>query len=133
MFEKNNRFSSMSGEVVEIHNVYEILPPDGTIIGMATPEEMEIAAELELKHYAFSRLMEANIQLDGASYKEMLEEFEEYERKSMAFWRALHERLSVPWAWVLRVDVANGPIHVNNGNLFYDVEELEEELEEDFE
>ncbi|MGF9966508.1 hypothetical protein [Bacillus rhizoplanae] len=129
MFEKKNRFSLMPEEVVEVQNVYEILPPDGTIIGMATSEEMEIAAELELKHYAFSRLMEANIQLDGASYKDILEEFEDYERKSMAFWRALHERLSVPWAWGLRVDVANGPIYVSSGNLFYDVEELEEDFE----
>ena len=115
--------------LIEVHNVYEIVPPDGTIIGMATPEEMEMAAELELQHYAYSRLLEANIQLDGSSYKDLLLEFEQYERKSMAFWRALHERLAVPWAWVLRVDVANGPIYVNNGNVFYDVDENEEDYE----
>ena len=75
---------------------------------MATEEEMEIAAELELQYYAHSRLLEANIQLDGSSYKELLQEFQEYERKSMSFWRAIHKRLAVPWAWVLRIDVANG-------------------------
>ena len=67
-------------------------------------------AELELQYYAHSRLLEANIQLDGSSYKELLQEFQEYERKSMSFWRAIHKRLAVPWAWVLRIDVANGPI-----------------------
>ena len=30
----------------------------------------------------------------------------------MSFWRAIHKRLAVPWAWVLRIDVANGPIYV---------------------
>ncbi|MDM5154276.1 hypothetical protein QUF88_10630 [Bacillus sp. DX1.1] len=129
MFEKEKRLSSLPGEVVEVNNVYEIVPPDGTIIGMATPEEMEVAAELELQHYAYSRLLEANIQLDGASYKDILQEFEQYERKSMVFWRALHERLAVPWAWVLRVDVANGPIYVNNGNTYYDVDDIEEDYE----
>ena len=33
--------------LIEVHNVYEIAPADGTIIGMATEEEMEILAELE--------------------------------------------------------------------------------------
>ena len=102
MFEKEKE------GLIEVQNVYEIAPEDGTIIGMATEEEMEIAAELELQYYAHSRLLEANIQLDGSSYKELLQEFQEYERKSMSFWRAIHKRLAVPWAWVLRIDVANG-------------------------
>ena len=101
MFEKEKE------GLIEVQNVYEIAPEDGTIIGMATEEEMEIAAELELQYYAHSRLLEANIQLDGSSYKELLQEFQEYERKSMSFWRAIHKRLAVPWAWVLRIDVAN--------------------------
>ena len=92
MFEKEKE------GLIEVHNVYEIAPADGTIIGMATEEEMEIAAELELQYYAHSRLLEANIQLDGSSYKELLQEFQEYERKSMSFWRAIHKlRLAVPW------------------------------------
>ncbi|MGR5985781.1 hypothetical protein ACUIAK_16460 [Bacillus cytotoxicus] len=121
--------------LIEVHNVYEVVPPDGTIIGMATPEEMEVATELELQHYAYSRLLEANVQLDGSSYKDVLQEFQEYERKSMHFWRSLHKRLAVPWAWVLRVDVANGPIYVNNGNSYYDDNEDDEydEYEEDYE
>ena len=123
MFEKEKE------GLIEVHNVYEIVPPDGTIIGMATPEEMEVAAELELQHYAYSRLLEANIQLDGSSYKDILQEFQEYERKSMNFWRALHKRLAVPWAWVLRIDVANGPIYVSNGYSYY--EEIDDE--EDYE
>ncbi|GAB6626642.1 hypothetical protein bcgnr5392_47400 [Bacillus cereus] len=92
MFEKEKE------GLIEVHNVYEIAPADGTIIGMATEEEMEIAAELELQYYAHSRLLETNIQLDGSSYKELLQEFQEYERKSMSFWRAIHKRLAVPWA-----------------------------------
>ena len=115
MFEKEKE------GLIEVHNVYEIAPADGTIIGMATEEEMEIAAELELQYYAHSRLLEANIQL--------LQEFQEYERKSMSFWRAIHKRLAVPWAWVLRIDVANGPIYVSNGNAYY--EEIDDE--EDYE
>ncbi len=79
MFEKEKE------GLIEVQNVYEIAPEDGTIIGMATEEEMEIAAELELQYYAHSRLLEANIQLDGSSYKELLQEFQEYERKSMSF------------------------------------------------
>ncbi|PGB01639.1 hypothetical protein [Bacillus toyonensis] len=123
MFEKEKE------GLIEVHNVYEIAPADGTIIGMATEEEMEIAAELELQYCAQSRLLEANIQLDGSSYKELLQEFQEYERKSMNFWRALHKRLAVPWAWVLRIDVANGPIYVSNGYSYY--EEIDDE--EDYE
>ncbi|KEK24679.1 hypothetical protein [Bacillus gaemokensis] len=129
MFEKEKRLVDHLEGSIDIQNVYEIAPLDGTIIGMATLEEMEVAAELELQHYAYSRLLEANIQLDGTSYKDILQEFQEYERKSMAFWRALHKRLDVPWAWVLRVDVANGPIYVNNGNSYYDVDEDEENYE----
>ena len=71
MFEKEKE------GLIEVQNVYEIAPEDGTIIGMATEEEMEIAAELELQYYAHSRLLEANIQLDGSSYKELLQEFQE--------------------------------------------------------
>ncbi|MEM5607427.1 hypothetical protein AAHH76_08560 [Bacillus toyonensis] len=123
MFEKEKE------GLIEVHNVYEIAPADGTIIGMATEEEMEIVAELELQYCAHSRLLEANIQLDGSSYKELLQEFQEYERKSMNFWRALHKRLAVPWAWVLRIDVANGPIYVSNGYSYY--EEIDDE--EDYE
>ncbi|MBO1578537.1 hypothetical protein [Bacillus sp. XF8] len=129
MFEKEKGLVDHPEGLIEVQNVYEIVPPDGTIIGMATPEEMEVAAELELQHYAYSRLLEANVQLDGSSYKDILQEFQEYERKSMRFWRALHKRLAVPWAWVLRVDVANGPIYVNNGNSYYDGDEDEEDYE----
>ncbi|MBY0595336.1 hypothetical protein [Bacillus bingmayongensis] len=129
MFEKEKGLVDHPEGLIEVQNVYEIVPPDGTIIGMATPEEMEVAAELELQHYAYSRLLEANVQLDGSSYKDILQEFQEYERKSMRFWRALHKRLAVPWAWVLRVDVANGPIYVNNGNSYYDGDEDEENYE----
>ncbi|PDZ46121.1 hypothetical protein [Bacillus wiedmannii] len=123
MFEKEKE------GLIEVQNVFEIVPADGAIIGMATEEEMEIAAELELQYYAHSRLLEANIQLDGSSYKELLQELQEYERKSMSFWRAIHKRLAVPWAWVLRIDVANGPIYVSNGNSYY--EEIDDE--EDYE
>lgn len=60
MFNRSNRFKEVSNEYVRVENVYEILPPDGTIIDMATEEEMKIAAELEAKHYALMRMQEAN-------------------------------------------------------------------------
>ncbi|CAM4321199.1 hypothetical protein [Bacillus manliponensis] len=108
--------------LVEEHNVYETIPADGTIIGMATKEEMKIAAELEAQHHAYNRLMDANVQLDGTSYQTLLQEFEQYEKKSMEFWRGLHKRLLIPWAWELRIDVANGPIYVSN-DIGYELEE----------
>ncbi|MED1405509.1 hypothetical protein P4U07_22350 [Bacillus mycoides] len=127
MFNRSNRFKEVSNEYVRVENVYKILPPDGTIIDMATEEEMKIAAELEAKHYALMRMQEANFQIDGQAYKEILKEIEEFERKSMEFWRGVYNRLSAPWAWTLRIDVANGPIFVANEGLLYDAEELEVE------
>lgn len=126
MFGRKNTFKSIPGEYVKVENVYEILPPDGTIIGMATEEEMKIAAELEVKNYALMRLQESNFQFDGKSYKEMLQEMEGFERYSMEFWKGVYQRLSVPWAWVLRIDIANGPIYIANEDLIYDAEELED-------
>lgn len=92
---------------------------------MATEEEMRIAAALEAKHYALMRMQEANFQIDGQVYKEILKEMEEFERKSMDFWRGVYNRLSAPWAGTLRIDVANGSIFVANEDLLYDVEEKE--------
>lgn len=45
----------------------------------------------------------------------------------MEFWRGVYKRLSAPWAWTLRIDVANGAIFVANEGLLYDAEELEVE------
>ncbi|WP_416808729.1 hypothetical protein [Bacillus thuringiensis] len=127
MFNGKNRFKQVPNEYVRVENVYEILPPDGTIINMATEEEMRVAAELEAKHHALMRMQEANFQIDGHAYKEILKEMEEFERKSIEFWRGVYNRVSAPWAWTIRIDVANGPIFVTNEELLYDAEEVEEE------
>ncbi|OKO50673.1 hypothetical protein ABH17_028440 (plasmid) [Bacillus toyonensis] len=124
---RRNRFKEVPNEYVRVENVYEILPPDGTIIDMATEEEMRVAAEIEAKHHALMRMQEINFQLDGHAYKEILKEMEEFERKSMEFWKGVYNRVSAPWAWTLRIDVANGPIYVANEELLYDTEEVEEE------
>ncbi|ASZ16207.1 hypothetical protein PDJ82_09725 [Bacillus cereus group sp. TH43LC] len=127
MFNRRNKFKEAPNEYVRVENVYEILPPYGTIINMATEEEMQVAAELEAKHHALMRMQELNFQIDGHTYKEILKEMEEFEIKSMQFWRGVYNRVSAPWAWALRIDVANGPIFVVNEELLYDAEEGEEE------
>ena len=107
----------------EVDNIYAILPPPGTIIEVATEEEMERSAELEIRHLAFMRLQEMNIQFDGGSYKELLKEFQEFETDSNHFWRGVARRISVPYEWPIRIDCANGPIYIGE----YDQYEEEEE------
>ncbi|KRF62732.1 MULTISPECIES: hypothetical protein [Peribacillus] len=109
----------------EVDNIYAILPPPGTIIGEATEEEMEKAAELEIRHMAFMRLQEMNIQFDGASYKELLKEFQDFETDSSKFWRGVSSRLSVPYEWPIRIDHANSPIYIGEHDLYE--EEVENE------
>jgi hypothetical protein len=107
-----NKMIPTLGTEVEVDNIYTILPPPGTIIGEATEEEMEKAAELEIRHIAFMRLQEMNIQFDGVSYKELLKEFQDFETDSSKFWRDIARRLAVPYEWPIRVDHANGPIYL---------------------
>ncbi|WP_061466362.1 hypothetical protein [Peribacillus simplex] len=104
--------------VEEVDNIYAILPPPGTIIEEATEEEMEKAAELEIRHMAFMRLQEMNIQFDGSSYKELLKEFQDFETDSSKFWRGVASRLSVPYEWPIRIDYANGPIYIGEHDLY---------------
>ncbi|WP_285767106.1 hypothetical protein [Peribacillus sp. SI8-4] len=106
----------------EVDNIYSILPPPGTIIDEATDEEMEKAAELEIKHYALMRLQDMNIQFDGSSYKELLKEFQEFEADSCKFWRSVANRISVPYEWPIRIDHANGPIYIG-GHDFHEEED----------
>ncbi|MFF2855414.1 hypothetical protein [Peribacillus sp. NPDC058002] len=121
---KNKLISAQeTGE--EVDNIYAILPPPGTIIGEATEEEMEKAAELEIRHMAFMRLQEMNIQFDGASYKELLKEFQDFETDSSKFWRDISSRLSVPYEWPIRIDHANSPIYIREHDL-YEEEEIED-------
>jgi hypothetical protein len=116
---KKNKFRVVDSEYVEVHNIYDVKPIDGTIIGMATEEEMQTASELEYRHHAITRLQEGSFQITG-SYRELLQEFEAYEKEYLTFYRALYKRLSVPWEWTIRVDIANGPIYVVNEDLpFY--------------
>lgn len=111
----------------EVDNIYAILPPPGTIIEEETEEEMEKAAELEIRHMAFMRLQEMNIQFDGASYKELLKDFQDFETDSSKFWRGVASRLSVPYEWPIRIDYANGPIYVGEHDFYEEVEEENED------
>ncbi|MDN4638162.1 hypothetical protein QCD73_16750 [Bacillus sp. PsM16] len=113
-------------EEEEEFNVYDMLPPAGTIIGEATEEEMEAAAALEVRHYAFMRLQDSYIQFDGSSYKELLKDFQELEFDSAKFWRAIARRLQVPYEWPIRIDHANGPIYIGETEDNRDVEESAE-------
>jgi hypothetical protein len=111
---------------VEVDNIYTILPPPGTIIGEATEEEMEKAAELEIRHMAFMRLQEMNIQFDGVSYKELLKEFQDFETDSSNFWRDVARRLGIPYEWPIRIDYANGPIYLGEHEIYIEEEERED-------
>ncbi|BDC57686.1 hypothetical protein NC3_06460 [Bacillus altitudinis] len=113
-------------EEEEEFNVYDMLPPAGTIIGEATEEEMEAAAALEVRHFAFMRLQDSYIQFDGSSYKELLKDFQELEFDSAKFWRAIARRLQVPYEWPIRIDHANGPIYIGETEDSRDVEESAE-------
>ncbi|MED1528401.1 hypothetical protein NSS78_03560 [Bacillus sp. FSL W8-0920] len=113
-------------EEEEEFNVYDMLPPAGTIIGEATEEEMEAAAALEVRHYAFMRLQDSYIQFDGSSYKELLKDFQELEFDSAKFWRAIARRLHVPYEWPIRIDHANGPIYIGETEDSREVEESAE-------
>ena len=125
MFKRiKNKIIPALGMKVEVDNVYSILPPPGTIIGEATEEDMEKAAELEIRHVAFMRLQEMNIHIDGVSYKELLKEFQDFETDSSKFWRDIARRLAVPYEWPLRIDHANGPIYIGEHEMY--VEEIEE-------
>lgn len=46
---------------------------------------MEKVAELEIRHMAFMRLQDMIIQFNGASYKELLKEFQDFEADSCNF------------------------------------------------
>ncbi|GGE69425.1 hypothetical protein [Priestia taiwanensis] len=126
---KKNKFRVVDSEYVEIQNIYDVKPIDGTIIGMATEEEMELATELEYKHHALTRLQEGNFQFTG-SYRELLQDLEAFEKEFVIFYRALYKRLSIPWEWTIRIDLANGPIYVINEDMPY-YEEYEESDEYD--
>lgn len=127
MFKKNLIKSiPIQDTVEEVENIYAILPPPGTIIGDATEEEMEMAAQLEVRHMAFMRLQDMNIQFDGTSYKDILKDFLEFETESSKFWRGVCSRLAVPYEWAIRIDYANGPIYIGDvGEPLYAEEETE--------
>ncbi|MED4052919.1 hypothetical protein P4654_01935 [Niallia taxi] len=126
MFNQNKMISTQGTEV-EVDNIYTILPPPGTIIGEATEAEMEKAAELEIKHMAFVRLQDMNIQFDGTSYKELLKDFQEFEAETTAFWRDIARRLAVPYEWPIRIDHANGPIYLGEHDIYVEEEEETED------
>ena len=128
MFKRNSGKPIPVQETAEdIENIYSMMPPPGTIIGEATEEEIEKAADLEVRHMAFARLMDMNIQFEGTSYRELLKDFQELETDSNKFWRVVCRRLSVPYEWPIRIDYANGPIYIGDVGepVFHEVEEEE--------
>ena len=115
MFKRNTDKNTPVQEIEEdMDNIYSMMPPPGTIIGDATGEEIEKAADLEVRHMAFARLMDMNIQFEGTSYRELLQDFQELELDSNAFWRTVCRRLTVPYEWPIRIDYANGPIYIGD-------------------
>ncbi|TRZ38011.1 hypothetical protein CEQ21_21605 [Niallia circulans] len=126
MFNQNKMIPTQGTEV-EVDNIYTILPSPGTIIGEATEEEMEKAAELEIKHMAFVRLQDMNIQFDGTTYKELLKDFQAFEAETTAFWRTIARRLAVPYEWPIRIDHANGPIYLGEHDFYMEEEEETED------
>lgn len=90
------------------------MPPPGTIIGEATEEEMETAAELEIRHTVFMRLQDMKVSFDGTNYKELAKDIQNFETDSSRFWRKLAKRLSIPYEWPIRIDHANGPIYIGD-------------------
>lgn len=128
MFKRNQIKPNPAQETeVDVENIYSIMPPPGTIIGEATEEEIEKAADLEVRHMAFARLMDMNIQFDSTSYRELLKDFQELEGDSNKFWRVVCRRLSVPYEWPIRIDYANGPIYIGDvGEPLFDEEEGKE-------
>lgn len=115
MFKRNSGKLSPAQEIEEdVNNIYTMMPLPGTIIGEATEEEIEKAAALEVRHMAFARLMDMQLQFEGTSYKELLKDFQELETDSNNFWRVVCRRLSVPYEWPIRIDYANGPIYIGD-------------------
>lgn len=126
MTKRNEReMAEIHGEEVEVDNIYSIMPPPGTIIGEASEEEMEKAAELECRHVAFMRLQDMNLQFTGDSYKELLKDFLDFEVESTTFWRAIANRLMIPYEWPIRIDHANGPIYMGQHDIDVELEEEE--------
>lgn len=112
-------------EELIIENVYEMMPPAGTIIAEATEEEMRIAGDLECRHLAFMRLQDMNMQVTGDSYQSLYKELLQFERDSHTFWKGVSERLGIPYEWPIRIDYGNGPIYI--GDVGQSSEPLEEE------
>lgn len=102
-------------------NIFEFLPPIGTILGKATEEEIEKSIKFEAKHYSFMRLMEMNVTIN--SYKELLDDFYEFEYQSLNFWTNVAKRIDVPTEWVIRIDQANGDIYSMQEFPFEKIEE----------
>lgn len=90
-------------------NIFEELPPLGTIIGEATQEEIEKSIKLEAKYLSLLRLMEMNLTLN--THKELLNDFYEFELQSVNFWINVAKRIGVPTEWTIRIDQASGAIY----------------------
>nr|WP_251639549.1 hypothetical protein [Sporosarcina sp. NCCP-2716] len=108
-----------------LDNVYTSAPPPGVILEEATQEEMDKAASLEVRHIAFMRLQDMNIQFDGSSYKELLKDFQDFEQESSDFWRGVAARLSVPYEWPIHIDYALGIIYMGEHDFGMEDEDLD--------
>ncbi|MFC7441135.1 hypothetical protein [Laceyella putida] len=108
-------------------NIYDGQPRDGTVIAKATVDEVNQFRELHAEHVAILRLTDTQLQLDRDAIQECLALFKEHELKTMEFWGRVHQRLRVPYAWDLRIDIVTGDIFVENEDWpYYDQEEYED-------
>lgn len=120
-----NGFDENELEMEEgLDNVYASAPPPGVILEEATQVEMDKAAALEVRHIAFMRLQDMNIQFDGSSYRELLKDFQDFEQESSDFWRGVAARLSVPYEWPIHIDSALGIIYMGEHDYGAEEEDL---------
>lgn len=95
-------------------NIFDDMPKQGTIIGMATEEEIKKHRKLNIKDVSIYRLRHSpSITINTNDYEAMLKHFEDFERERSEFWYPIYERLNVPWAWILEIDDAKGYIYVD--------------------
>jgi hypothetical protein len=105
---------------VGLGNIYDKKPKDGTIIGMATTEEINVLKEIDIKYSTLERLSDhIQAQVSFADFKEMYKMVEELERKRMDLWLPIYKRLNAHWEWKLFINYSDGSIYVQNYELPY--------------
>lgn len=112
------RYKMSGSKVADADNIYMNTPPPGTILGDANAQEVRRGAELEAKYITLMRLQEMQIKLENMSFKELYNEFYEFETESIKFWTEVARRLGVPYEWPIRIDYANDFIYLGGNDSF---------------